>query len=327
MKARVAVAGARGYVGIELLRLLGFHPAIDLVLVLSRSLAGRGVDEYLARTYRAPPVAGAGPLGALGAALSFEDHEPDVAARAEADAWILALPNDVSPAWVEAITAARPKAAIVDLSTDHRFDDTWVYGLPELGRDRLSGARRVANPGCYATAAALALAPIARDLAAPPAIFGVSGYSGAGTAPSARNDPERLRDNLVPYAPVGHAHEREIARHLGGPVRFMPHVAPFFRGITLTISLELRIRMTAVQLEERYRALYAREPLVRVGLEVPLVRDIAGRDDVAIGGFACDGEHAVVVATVDNLLKGAATQAVQNLNLALRLPELLGLRT
>ena len=211
----------------------------------------------------------------------------------------------------------------MDLSADRRFDPQWAYGLPELGRERIRGARRIANPGCYATAMQLAIAPLLDQLAGPPQCFGVSGYSGAGTTPSDRNNPELLRDNLMPYALANHIHEREVTAHLGVPVEFMPHVAPHFRGITMTVNLWLREPLDRDAVERIYRRRWANEPLVEVVEEAPWVSRIAGRHGAQIGGFtvAPDGRRVVVVATLDNLLKGAATQAMQNINLALGFDE------
>lgn len=306
----VGVVGARGHVGAELLALLARHPALRLAFVGSRQLAGQ--------TAMVPAVD-----------LRFEAIEPaDLGARAaDLDAVVLALPNGAAAPYVAAVEQARPACVIVDVSADHRFDDGWRYGLPELYRGALRGARRIANPGCYATAAQLALAPLRDRLAGPPRIFGVSGWSGAGTTPSPRNDPEVLRDNLVPYDLVGHGHEREIARGLGCAVHFLPHVAPFFRGITLTIDCELDAPASEAELRGMFAKAYRGEPLVRVleGEAPPLVRDAAGTHQVQIGGFRTQGRRAVVVATIDNLLKGAASQVVQNLNLALGLDELAGI--
>ncbi len=301
------MVGARGHVGVELLALLWRHPEVTVAYLGSRALAGRKLAAVLP--------------AAAESELAFEDIGAEEALRREADAVFLALPNGLSEPYVAALGGAR----IVDLSADHRFDAAWAYGLPEHHRARLAGARAIANPGCYATAAQVALEPIRALLARPPAIFGVSGYSGAGTTPSPRNDVEALRDNLMPYALAGHVHEKEIARHLDHPVRFMPHVASFFRGIALTIDCELHAAATANELEARYRDRYAAEPLVKVQTEAPLVRDAVGKHEVTVGGFTCDGTRAVIVATIDNLLKGAATQALQNMNLALGLPERMGI--
>jgi N-acetyl-gamma-glutamyl-phosphate reductase len=164
-------------------------------------------------------------------------------------------------------------------------------------------------------------------LAAPPVCFGVSGYSGAGTIPSDRNDPEKLRDNLMPYALVGHGHEREAAFRLGVPVDFMPHVAPHFRGLMVTTNLYLARGLKRDEVLARFTHAYADEPLVKVVDEAPWVSRIAGRQHAEIGGItlSADGKRVVIVATLDNLLKGAATQALQNINRALGCDEMTGI--
>jgi N-acetyl-gamma-glutamyl-phosphate reductase len=153
--------------------------------------------------------------------------------------------------------------------------------------------------------------------------FGVSGYSGAGTTPSDRNDPEKLRDNLMPYSLTGHAHEKEASRHLGVPVEFMPHVAPHFRGLTVTTNLYLSRPLKREDVLARFHHAYDAEPLVKVLDEAPWVSRIAHRHHAEVGGFAlsADGRRVVVVATLDNLLKGAATQAMQNINRAIGVDE------
>jgi N-acetyl-gamma-glutamyl-phosphate reductase len=289
-KAAVGIIGARGHVGREVVDLVEKHPDLELALAVS---------------HRDGPT-------------------PEGVAEKKLDVYVLALPNGTCAPFVAAISRARPDAVIVDLSADHRFDDNWVYGQPERLRATIAGAKLISNPGCYATAMQLALAPIVSLLEGPPSVFGVSGYSGAGTTPSPRNDPEVLRDNLLPYALVEHVHEREVSRQLGCRVFFSPHVAPFFRGITVTVSVALA--KPEPELRQRYEV-YAKEPLVKLSEEPPLVRDIAGKHHVAIGGLtlASDARHAVVIATIDNLLGGAATQAIRNINLSLGLPELTGI--
>jgi N-acetyl-gamma-glutamyl-phosphate reductase len=256
--------------------------------------------------------------------MVFEPIGPEDLDDREVDVVVLALPDGAGEPYVAAVA---PDAVIVDLSADHRFDDAWVYGLPELSRERLRGALRIANPGCYATAAQIALAPLIDAVDGVPAVFGVSGYSGAGTTPSPRNDPEHLADNLVPYRLVGHNHERETARQLGIPVRFMPHVHPAFRGLLVTAHVPLRETTAIDRLSARFKDAYDDEPLVEVRDEIPELRDGAGHIGVIVGGFdvSADGRNAVVIAAEDNLLKGAAVQAVQNINLALGLPEYEGL--
>lgn len=303
-KKKIGVIGARGHTGAELLRILGNHPDVDVSFAGSRELAGRPV----------PQIDG----------LTFENLEPEEVADLDLDAVFLALPNGVSKPFVAALS---PDTVIVDISADHRFDPEWVYGLPELDRDKISGARRVANPGCYATAIQLTVGPFIDCLDGVPAVFGVSGYSGAGTTPSPKNDPERLADNLMPYSLTGHIHEREAALHLGHDVRFMPHVHPAFRGLLVTSHIPLKRTMTRDDANQRLRDAYLHEPLIELQDETPELRDGANRAGVLIGGVQVsdDGRNAVVVAAEDNLLKGAAVQAVQNLNLALGFDELTGL--
>jgi N-acetyl-gamma-glutamyl-phosphate reductase len=305
----LGIVGARGHTGRELIRLVAAHPRFELAFVSSRELDGQPVADH-----------NDGYTGAL----RFQALDADAVAAAGADAVVLALPNGKAAPFVAALDAARPETVVVDLSADYRFDDGWYYGLPELTRARYSGQRRISNPGCYATAMQLAIAPMRELLDGPAQCFGVSGYSGAGTTPSDKNDVALLRDNLMPYALADHLHEREVTRQLGALVEFMPHVAPHFRGITMTVNLHLRAPVTPEAVQARYRERYAGEPLVTVVDQAPWVSRIAGRHGVEIGGFtlAPGGRRLVVVATLDNLLKGAATQAMQNLNLAFGFDEL-----
>jgi N-acetyl-gamma-glutamyl-phosphate reductase len=308
----VGIVGARGHTGAELIRLIAAHPSLELAFVSSRELDGQRVDAH---------------SDAYAGELLYDNLDPQAVAGRRADVVILALPNGKAAPFVEALDAAAPETLVVDLSADHRFDRAWYYGLPELTRDKWRGERRISNPGCYATAIELTVAPMKDVLAAPPVCFGVSGYSGAGTTPSDKNDPEKLRDNLMPYALTGHIHEREAAFQLGLPVEFMPHVAPHFRGLTVTINLYLSRAMKREDVLARFHDAYAEERLVHVLDDPPWVSRIAGRHHAEIGGFAlsADGRRAVIVATLDNLLKGAATQAMQNINLALGCDEYLAI--
>ncbi|WP_369975728.1 N-acetyl-gamma-glutamyl-phosphate reductase [Xanthomonas bundabergensis] len=310
----VGIVGARGHTGAELIKLVAAHPQLQLAFVSSRELAGQRVAEH-SEAYQGE--------------LRYENLDADAVAAKRADAVVLALPNGKAAPYVAALDAAAAEPAaldpvVVDLSADYRFDPGWYYGLPELTRARYAGQKRISNPGCYATAMQLAIAPLLDQLAGPPQCFGVSGYSGAGTTPSDKNNPELLRDNLMPYALTDHMHEREVSAQLGVPVEFMPHVAPHFRGITMTVNLWLQQPLALDAIQRRYRERYAGEPLIEVLDEAPWVSRIAGRHGVQIGGFtlAPGNKRLVVVATLDNLLKGAATQAMQNLNLALGLDEL-----
>ncbi len=313
-RLRVGLVGARGHTGGELVRLLAGHPAFELAYVCSRERAGTALADD-ADSYHGD--------------LRYIAPDPGDLPMLDADAVILAMPNGKAGDYVAAFDAAGADPVIVDLSADYRFDDRWFYGLPELTRSRYRGERRISNPGCYATAMQLALAPVVGLLDGPAQCFGVSGYSGAGTTPSDRNNVDKLRDNLMPYAMADHIHEREVSRRLAHAVEFMPHVAPYFRGITLTANVHLREPLDRDTMLQIYRRRYDGEALVRVIDDAPWVSAIAGRHHAEIGGFtvAPGGHRAVVVATLDNLLKGAATQAVQNLNLAFGRTECEGIPT
>jgi N-acetyl-gamma-glutamyl-phosphate reductase len=311
-KYTLGIVGARGYTGAELIRLIAAHPAIELAFVSSRELAGQRVSGH---------------NSAFTGELCYENLSAEAVAAKGVDAVVLALPNGLAAPFVAAIDAAKPDTVIVDLSADYRFDGTWYYGLPELTRSGAKGQIRISNPGCYATAMQLAITPLLSQLAGPPQCFGVSGWSGAGTTRSDKNNPELLRDNLMPYALTNHVHEREVSAQLGFPVEFMPHVAPHFRGITMTVNLWLQQPLKREEIVALYQQHYLAEPLVEVVDDAPWVSRIAGTSGVQIGGFtvAPGNRRVVVVATIDNLLKGAASQALQNLNLALGLDELAGI--
>ncbi len=303
----IGVVGARGFVGAELLALITAHPNLELAYASSRQHVGKSIENVPGRV--------------------FEELDPENAAARGADAVFLALPNGLAADWVRVFQQKAPNTLLIDLSADYRFDEEWAYGLPEHNRAALCGARRIANPGCYASAAQIALMPMVPFLAAPPTVFGISGYSGAGTKPSPRNDSNLLRDNLMPYGLVGHVHEREIGRYLGVNVHFMPHVAAFFRGLSVTVNMCFKTPIEAGQLRELYQQAYGNERFIHLCEDAPQVSAIVGQHGAQVGGFALseDGQRGVVVCVLDNLLKGAASQAVQNLNLAFGFNEGLGL--
>lgn len=313
-KKRIGLVGARGYVGRELLKLLANDRTCEVVFIASKGAAGKKAGEV---------IGAEGPF----ADMVLEDLTPaDVVGR-DVDGVVLGLSNGQAAPWAQGLP---PKVRIVDLSADFRFDDAggWVYGLTEKHREKLRGCQRVTNPGCYATAAQLAMWPF-DDVIARAQVFGVSGYSGAGNTPSPKNDVTLLTDNLLPYDLIGHTQEREMRRHSGVDLSFMPHVAPFFRGITVTVSLDLKEGLTAAQARERLHARYEHEPLVRLaeGELPPMVTQVREKNGVIIGGLHADvaARRLVLVAVIDNLLKGAATQALQNLHLALGVDELAGI--
>ncbi len=319
-KSSVGLVGARGYVGSELLELIERHPGLDLAYASSRQFEGEPIGSHSNASF------GGG---------RFENLSVEEVGQRHADIVILAVPDATTAAFVDSIQAGpnQPRL-IVDLSADHRFNDSWVYGLPERNNGAISHASRIANPGCYATAAQLALLPIAPLLAQAPHCFGVSGYSGAGSTPSARNSTEALSNGVLPYKLTNHTHEREITRQMGLEsglgIRFSPHIASFFRGITMTVQATLTHETDVEALCGLYSGFYAGSSLIGFTAErVPEIREIVGTDGATIGGLSVNPlrpNEIAVVCTLDNLRKGAATQAVQNINIALGFDELTGLR-
>jgi N-acetyl-gamma-glutamyl-phosphate reductase / acetylglutamate kinase len=297
---RVALIGARGYTGQALIDLLNHHPNMDLRHVSSRELAGQKLKGYEKKD------------------ITYENLTAEDVRRMEdnrqIDCWVMALPNGVCKPFVDAINSGSKESVVVDLSADYRFDPDWTYGLPELvDRSKLAKATRISNPGCYATAAQLGIAPLIPHLGGQPTVFGVSGYSGAGTKPSPKNDVQNLTNNIIPYSLTDHIHEKEISARLRESIAFVPHVAVWFQGIHHTISIPLKTEMTSRDIRTLYQDRFAGEKLVKVIGEPPLVKNIAGRHGVEVGGFAVhsSGKRVVICATIDNLLKGAATQCLR----------------
>ncbi|KYQ90947.1 acetylglutamate kinase [Tieghemostelium lacteum] len=315
---RVGLIGARGFTGGHLVRLIGNNPQMELAIASSSTNFGKPVTSEFPN---------------LKSNLLFENVKPEnidlFTKDHNIDGWFFALPDKVSEPYVKTISSyTGDMPSIVDLSSDHRFNPQWTYGSPETNREQIKQSKFIANPGCYATGMYLSLKPFINDLACPPSCFGISGYSGAGSKPSDKNDPKRLSDNILPYKLVQHTHELEVSHQLNGqvPIYFMPHVGQFFQGITLTISMEFRNPITKEQIIDRYQKFYANEPLIKIDKDgIPEVKSNMNKHTVTIGGFAVNGNHLVVVTTLDNLLKGASTQALQNMNLTLGIPELNGI--
>ena len=336
MGVRVAVAGASGYAGGELLRLIADHPDLELGPVTGHASVGAAVTDLH------PHLAGL-------AGLTFEPTEP--ARLAVADLVFLALQHEESAA----IAARLPSGvAVIDLSASFRLADPadwaafyagphagrWVYGLPELpaARDRIRAARQVAAPGCHATAVILALAPLlAAGLADPADIVAVaaSGTSGAGRTPRPGLLATEVMSAMSPYQVGGvHRHTPEIEQALGEAtgtrptVSFTPLLAPMPRGILATCTARLRPAARQRPPREVLAAAYAGEPFVRVlpDGQWPSTAATIGSNTVHLQAAAdAHAGRAVVVAAVDNLVKGAAGQAVQIANLMLGLPEGAGL--
>jgi len=331
----VAVLGATGYTGIELLRLLARHPAVELAFLSSEQYRDRSAADVY------PFLAGIveSPLRA-----------PDPAQVAAASTIVFtALPHGAAAPVVADLV--RRGCRVIDLSADFRFRDAavyarWyaphpapellaeaVYGLPELYRERLREARIVACPGCYPTGALLGLAPLARAglLREPVVIDAKSGTTGAGRGAKVEQLFAEVNENFRPYAIGEHRHGPEIDQELraagaAGGALFVPHLLPLSRGLLCTMYV--RTGSARPPLEELFRAAYGDEPFVVLRGEdaPPELREVRGTNRCAVGWrWDAATRQAIVVTAIDNLGKGAAGQAVQCFNVMLGLPETTGL--
>ena len=335
----VGIVGGTGYTGVELLRLLAVHPQVGLEVITSRSEAGRRVDDLF------PGLRGH-------CDLAFSAPDPD--RLGACDLVFFATPNGTAMSMAEPLL--EKGARIIDLAADFRLRDpaVWeqwygmphacpalleeaVYGLPEVNREAIRQARVVANPGCYPTAVQLGLLPLLEaDLVEPDGLIAdcKSGVSGAGRKASIAILEAEAAENFKAYAVPGHRHLPEIRQGLeqatGRPVSltFVPHLAPMIRGIHATLYARLRAPADAVALTARFEARYRDAPFVDVlpPESHPETRSVRGANACRLAVHVPQGgETVVVLSVIDNLVKGAAGQAVQNMNLMFGLPETTGL--
>ena len=328
---RVLVAGGSGYAGALAAELIWRHPSLELAAFTARADAGTPLNRLYPR-YGVP----------------VELTELDLQRLDGVDAAIVAYPHGAAAPVVAEMRGMG--IAVVDLSADFRLVDSptyerWygphgapelladaVYGLTELARPRIADAGLVANPGCYPTAALLALAPLAeRGLIEDVAVDAKSGVSGAGRGGGDRLAFVSVTENFAPYGVDGHRHLPEIEqelRRLGtdAQVTFVPHLLPLDQGLLASCYVQLADSLDAESLQALYAERYADEPFVEVVGEPPGVRDVRDTNLCRISVVAPSERRAVVFAAIDNLWKGAAGQAVQNLNLMFGLDESAGLR-
>jgi N-acetyl-gamma-glutamyl-phosphate reductase len=335
--ADISVLGATGYAGIELMRLLSAHPEVNIRHAVSRSFAGQGIGTVY------PNFARSG--------IVFEEADTDKVAE-DSDIVFTSLPHGLSQ---ETVSALYEKGArVIDLSGDFRYDDAavyekWygaphanpallkekVYGIPELYREKIARTRLVGNPGCYTTCAILPLYPLLKDgLVAKKHIVvdAKSGVSGAGRSEKLAYAFSETDENFKAYGVATHRHTSEIEQELSKAageeiaLSFTPHLLPVKRGILSTIYADLSGKVTRGDILKCYE-MYKGEPFINVYAEgLPELKHVNGSNCVNIG-FVIDErlQRLVVVSALDNLVKGAAGQAVQNMNLLLGFPETMGL--
>jgi N-acetyl-gamma-glutamyl-phosphate reductase len=333
---KAAVVGASGYTGVELFRLLTSHSGVKLVGAYDIRNAGKPVSEVH------PNLRGL---------VDLKITEPDYAKIGKlADVVFVATPHGVAMKFVPELLGGGAK--VVDLSADYRFEDLKVferhyikhespqfkavYGLPELHRAEIKRAKLVANPGCFPTAAILSVAPLIKQRLIDLdniVIDAKTGTSGAGAAPSEVTHHPTTGANIRAYAATTHRHAPEIDQELSKlagqniKAHFTPHLIPIVRGILSTAHVFLKKSVDNKALLDLYRKFYAREPFVRVVEGLPQVNFVVGSNYCDIGlELEAVGNRLVVVSAIDNLIKGASGQAIQNMNLTFGLDETTGLK-
>ncbi len=334
MTIRVGIVGGSGYVAAELVGILLNHPEVELTLVTSQSRAGTPIHDTVPHLYGRTD-------------LAYSDLDP-VAAAAQVDVLFLAVPHGASMGIVKALmTAGLGETKIIDMSGDFRADDEarftaayktphscpeympdFVYGLSEWNRNALANAQLVANPGCFATAIGLALAPLAHQglLAEQVTVFAATGSTGSGAkAKQGTHHPERA-SNFKLYKILQHQHKEEILVQLeklgqGTKLSFIPASAPMTHGIFATIHM---LTDEPEKVEAAITEAYQNASFVRLRKGSPQMNWVVGSNYADISVTLGDGE-VVVVCAIDNMWKGAAGQGVQNMNLMLGWPETLGL--
>lgn len=330
---RIGIIGATGYTGHELIRILSGHPAAEIVYCTSTSYAGQKVSDI---------------IPSLGLELQLQKYSSKWAK--DCDFIFLALPHSKSMPVVKELFG---KTKIIDLSSDFRLRDAqayekWyslkhqapellkkaVYGLPELFKPEIKEAMLVANPGCYATASILSLLPLAKNKLAKNIIIDAkSGISGAGRMPSDKNLFCSINENFMPYSVGKHKHQPEIESTLGlldeniGSIVFTPHLVPVDRGILCSIYVFLTKDAAKSEIVKIYKDFYTDSPFVKILKEGTIadMKSVRGSNCCNISIHLTEPGLVKIFASIDNLVKGAAGQAVQNMNIMAGLEETTGL--
>ena len=345
-KLKIGIVGGTGYTGVELLRLLAVHPLAELTCITSRGEAGLPVADMF------PSLRGY-------VDLKFSD--PATADLSACDVVFFATPHGVAMSQAKALLKANVK--IIDLAADFRLQDTavfehWykmphtcadilqdaVYGIPELYREKIKNAKVIGNPGCYPTTVLLGLAPLLElgliDFSAPIIADCKSGVSGAGRKAEVATLFAEASDNMKAYGVAGHRHHPEIHAQLvqlsGGQIAgkeaqfiFTPHLVPMIRGMLSTIYVKLSAKAKAIDLQSLYEKRYANEQFVDVlaAGNMPETRSVRGSNQLRMALHQqSDTGYLTIVVVQDNLVKGAAGQAVQNMNIMFGMAENAGLQ-
>lgn len=335
-KIKIAIFGGSGYGGSELLRILLFHPNAEVVLVTANEHADKAVGEVHRNLFGLTD-------------LRFEKSPEDLSALAGVDVAFFALPHGQALGLIPQLPES---VKVVDLSGDFRINDAevfkqfykleygaadlqkqFVYGLTETNREQIKRANRIANPGCFATAALLALAPVVKSglLMGKIIVDAKTGSSGSGAKADANTHHPQRANSFYAYKPFQHQHVPEIEQHLkeagefSNDLIFMTHSLPVSRGIFASVYLETTVNLTGEDLKNLYRLFYKDSFFVRLVETSPDINWVKTTNFCDIAAHSNANKQIVVFSAIDNLVKGAAGQAVQNMNLMFGLDERTGL--
>ncbi|CAN5853125.1 N-acetyl-gamma-glutamyl-phosphate reductase [soil metagenome] len=335
-KIKIAIFGGSGYGGSELLRILLFHPNAEIVFVTANEHAGKAVGEVHKNLFGLTD-------------LKFEKSPEDLSALKELDLAFFALPHGQA---LNQIPNLPPNVKVIDLSGDFRIDDAetfqtfyklehtatdlqkkFVYGLTETNREQIKSASYIANPGCFATATLLALAPMVKSglLTGKIIVDAKTGSSGSGAKAAANTHHPQRMNSFYAYKPFEHQHVPEISQHLKAvgefenELVFMTHSLPVSRGIFASVYLETTNLLTNEDVKNLYELFYKDSFFVRIVENSPDINWVKTTNFCDIAAHS-NGNQIVVFSAIDNLVKGAAGQAVQNMNLMFGLEETTGLK-
>ena len=321
---KVGIIGASGFTGHELVKILKKHKKVKLVVINSKTYAGKKIKS-LYKTYKGKET--------------YDNFSVDELNLMNLDCIFLCVPHKEALKIVPKLKAKK----IIDLSADYRFkniktyesvyktkfpkkSNKAIYGLPELNKSKIKSAKLIANPGCYPTASLLATLPIDK-LAKYIVIDAKSGWSGAGKQSPFAKDSKLLENNIIPYNLTAHRHLPEIEQFLKTKISFTPHVIDTFQGLMATTHILLKKKTSKKATIKKFENYYKNDPFVKIiKNKIPEIKDVTNTNYCHIGGFEIDDNNQlVIIAVIDNLLKGASGQAVQNMNLALGFKETEGL--
>lgn len=324
---QVGIIGASGYTGYELIKLLKKHPGVEVKVLNSQSYAGKKIKELYKE---------------FDSEEEFTNYSVDEINSMKLDCVFLALPHTKATEYAPKLKCKK----IIDLSADYRFkkvndyekiyqvthldnegNKKAVFGLPELLKEKIKKAKIIANPGCYATCCILAALPV-QKLAKYIVFDCKSGWSGAGKESAYAKDPLIIKENIVAYKLTNHRHKPEIEQFIKTKLSFTPHVVDAFQGMMCTAHLLLKKAANKEEIIKKFEDYYKDQPFVKIIKDkIPEVKDVVGTNYCHIGGFEIDeNNQLVIISVIDNLIKGASGQAVQNMNLILGFDETEGLK-